>query len=931
MDWDGDGAVVVRVRIEGWGTSTGAVKVFKKIPARWVLRIVRADVGWGIESAHTIEEEIAAEVMAAADDAQRVAILDRESDIDRGQVLGIVADLATDTTGERETSIIAFALEESRRLRDPLIESIVLRMKSVQQFSEAPDEALITARQALDIAIENRNPDHIASSTFSVGIAEWVSGDIEAGIADLGRSADMIDQVTDPRRALPSRMMQHWLLGSTGRASEALSVALTARRDAERYAWLEGELGAITAIDSSLNSMGREASDTENVRRAYGLARRLRVVSIIGQMTANYAAQVRLLGDPDRAIALYREVLAVQGQNGETRAGLRTGLSIALADAGAYEEAYAEAKTANAEQHRNGRVHLDVLVNLSNAARASGRFDEALRVAELAYHPPDLSVAERDTAFEAVNARAHALLALGRCDEAAETFRDAIAVAEAERVKTGGANEARIDFFLERREPFRALMTMLLDEHRNAEALQIAEMLKARALRDALDGGRIVHDADPVLATRERELEAEIVRLNLVNVRRSSDPRSQADVQAALADARLQLDTLRIIAGTTSPMRSDDDALARPRTLLPTENDVILEYVVGDDATTLFTIGRNADALQVDVYLIAGTRRELEAEVSAFGTMLETRDFDYADAARALYDKLLAPVATTIAGRRAVAIIPDGVLWRLPFAVLRDRRNRHLVETTTLFYAPSLAWLEAMSARPDDAPNRALVVGDPAVSSQQAALVRSFTRDIGPLPDAARESRYVAALYPASRVLLGANATESAVKDAAPKYGVLHFATHALTDTQQPLYSSIVLARGTEGGAEDGLLEAREVADLRLNADLVVLSACNTGRGVVHEGEGLVGLPWAFFLAGATRTVVAQWQIDSKATAEIMMAFHRDLKERGGPAAAAESLRHAQLAMMRVSSNAHPYYWGSFAVIGAGWSRSASTAAASSR
>jgi len=185
------------------------------------------------------------------------------------------------------------------------------------------------------------------------------------------------------------------------------------------------------------------------------------------------------------------------------------------------------------------------------------------------------------------------------------------------------------------------------------------------------------------------------------------------------------------------------------------------------------------------------------------------------------------------------------------------------------------------------------------------------------LPDAEREVREIAALYgTASRVLVKVDARESVAKKLASSYDVLHFATHAVIDDESPLFSSLVLA-GSE--AEDGLLEAREILELPLKANLAVLSACETARGSVHDGEGMVGLSWALMAAGCPVSVVSQWKVASASTSRLMVAFHRQLlASRGKAGATAEALRRAQLATLR-GEYGHPFYWAAFMLVGYEW------------
>jgi CHAT domain-containing protein len=183
-----------------------------------------------------------------------------------------------------------------------------------------------------------------------------------------------------------------------------------------------------------------------------------------------------------------------------------------------------------------------------------------------------------------------------------------------------------------------------------------------------------------------------------------------------------------------------------------------------------------------------------------------------------------------------------------------------------------------------------------------------------PLPEAETEVRALARLYgrTRSRVYVGRDATESALKSSAVGRDVIHVAAHAVLDDEQPFYSSVVLARE---GDDDGLLEAWEVRDMDLDAELVVLSACQTGRGRVTPGEGVVGLSWALFAAGVPAAVVSRWNVESSSTAEMMVEFHRQLLSPG--ASKAEALRRAARRLLRKERFRHPYYWAGFVALGA--------------
>jgi CHAT domain-containing protein len=253
--------------------------------------------------------------------------------------------------------------------------------------------------------------------------------------------------------------------------------------------------------------------------------------------------------------------------------------------------------------------------------------------------------------------------------------------------------------------------------------------------------------------------------------------------------------------------------------------------------------------------------------------------------------------------------------------MLAGRNGEFLIQKHAVFYAPSLAFLVWRSKHRQDhgAERQLLALANPAISSATATQARARIRGeaLGALPEAEREVRELSSIYGRSHATLriGAAATEKEFKRAAGRYRILHLATHGMYDDTDPMYSHLVLARSA-GDDNDGLLEAREIVDLDLHADLAVLSACATGRAVARGGEGMIGLSWAFLGAGCPAAVVSMWSVESAATARLMVDFHRRLVRGDSPP---EALRRAEVSLMTSRRYHHPYYWAPFVVVGAPW------------
>jgi CHAT domain-containing protein len=285
-------------------------------------------------------------------------------------------------------------------------------------------------------------------------------------------------------------------------------------------------------------------------------------------------------------------------------------------------------------------------------------------------------------------------------------------------------------------------------------------------------------------------------------------------------------------------------------------------------------------------------------------------------ASRRLYDLLLRPLIGAHPAGDELCLIPDGVLWTLPFQALIDAGGRHVVERVPLFYAPSLAMLSAGPRTRALRTPTVLAMGDPEVDADTKSELHAVRRDsaLGRLPDAAREVQALRALYgQRASVRTGPEATESTLKREAGHFDIVHLATHGLVDHRWPMYSALLLA-GSEN--EDGLLEAREILSLPLHAELVVLSACDTARGPIVGGEGMVGLSWAVLAAGSPRAIATQWSVGSASAARLMIAFHRRLAKQPSVRNVSLALRAAQLEILRRPMYAHPYYWAGFILVG---------------
>jgi CHAT domain-containing protein len=313
---------------------------------------------------------------------------------------------------------------------------------------------------------------------------------------------------------------------------------------------------------------------------------------------------------------------------------------------------------------------------------------------------------------------------------------------------------------------------------------------------------------------------------------------------------------------------------------------------------------------------LAVSWRDMAGIVATLHTRLAERDPQYREPARRLFRLLLGRVESDVVRCRRLVIVPDGLLWEVPFQALLSSGNRYLTEYAAISYAPSLTVLWEMRR----------VAAERLVSNDTRrpfAAVAAGALGEEPLADTERQARLAALVYGAGRgtLYLGRDATERRIRQEGAAFRVLHVASHGVLNNERPLDSFVALSRTPGDPADDGRLHARELMTLDLRADLVVLSACETARGRVGAGEGVIGMTWALLVAGATSTVVSQWKVDADAASKVLLVLHRGLESAassGAPLPAARALRHASLVLLRERMYRHPFYWAAFVVVGDG-------------
>jgi CHAT domain-containing protein/tetratricopeptide (TPR) repeat protein len=576
-------------------------------------------------------------------------------------------------------------------------------------------------------------------------------------------------------------------------------------------------------------------------------------------------------------------------------------------------------------------------------AEASTHYGQALQMAERIHHDELVWRAERGLGA--------CRLRQGRLPEALEHYARAIRTVEGLRQHVQD-EAARTVFLQGKLAAYEGIVALLYRLHEaspgqgyDRQALQYAQRVKARAFLELLAEAKaeIRRGMKPEQLDEEHAILREMARLQRGLLQASLTEARRKGLETELTEVEGRLERFRDTLRRTSPEYAavrypEPEPLEALQSELLDEHSLLIEFMLGEEKSFAWLVSDHG----VEMVALPG-RAALEAKVGRYGALIRRppAGIDAMTTAvsqgRELFRILLGAFAARISKARRLLVVPDGVLHYLPFESLVssvDARGRahYLLEALDVAYAPSASVLADLDRRPKAAGELELLAyGAPdlpgaltarrrGAQNRSGDVARGYFRergiDLGPLPQAKRELQSIAQLFPEKfrKVCIGGSASESAFKkEELGRFRIVHFATHGIMDDEAPSRSGLLLSPGD--GDEDGLLQGLEVLNLKIDADMVVLSACGTGLGRLVRGEGLVGLSRAFFYAGARSLVVSLWNVDDQSTAQTMQAFYSRLRAGAGRAAA---LREAKRELLRSDRPAYrfPYYWAPFVLLG---------------
>lgn len=814
-----------------------------------------------------------------------------------------------------------------------------------------PRAAIGEAETGLELGKQIGDPSLIGNALWTLANSYRLLGEHRRCLSLLADSARAFGSIQSRVMVIRARVEVGRTLGLMGYASESAARFQQGLPELRMLGEAGSEMSACIAFGDLWLSVEQPARAMAYYQRALAISRRhgIRVGEIESLLAAGRASmQSARSSDAFRFFDAARRLSHTIGSIHEGTALARMAEIARVRGDYAAASRYLRLARPILEPRAPANTQAAMYLELARLARLAGHWDEA-RADYVAASRLFQDWGAQASAWLASTELAGMLARLGRTDDAENLALAAARMVEERRAALGSEELSVRTSVAAQVAPYHQLIRLLSNKGVLAGAFEAAQKAKARALLTLQ--GHSQDNSELALSTSERADEQALRRrataLAVRAAEADSGPGSEARAarqklvtQASESEQRLQwfYDRLRAQHPTHSRV-----AAARPASLgeigrLLPAGSALLEFVCLSDIEgaappsgsqiLLFVVAGRKGNAGISLHRIAIPNGDLTKRVASLRNALADRRGPWRSQAAALYARLVAPAAHDLAGVKRLIVCPDGPLWDIPFQALVDSKNRYWIETMEVDYAYSASAAYVALATKSGLPGRALrsgplIVANPsfgrraATASDARARGAAFCIPRGSkltfLPGAAREAAVIRRLFPGSSSLTGARAQESAVKAQAGAYRRLHFATHGFALDAAPMLSSLALARPAKGSHEDGFLTAMEISRMSLPADLVVLSACDTARGEVRTGEGVVGLAWALQVAGTRTQVLTQWRVDDASTAALMGEFYGGLR-KGRPKG--QSLRHAALSLLRDRRYAHPYYWAPFILIG---------------
>ncbi len=796
-------------------------------------------------------------------------------------------------------------------------------------------DAIASWQQAL--ALYTR-PEDQANTLNGLAAAHLALGQNRAAAAWVSQALDKAQQVDD---ATTAARIQAQALGNQGIAQRALGQYLAAIATYQQALELMqaqgnqlGEARVLGLLGNAHESLGDFEQAVGFHERSLALAKQLQNPLQESATLNNLGATYSTAGKYDKAIELYQQSLAMANAlNDDLRIGYAlNNLGTAYHAQGQLEKAvehYRES-LALAKSMGNTGLEIDALSGLGLAYEELNDYGQAI-----AQHSRsvELATASEDPRRQgrSLNNLGHAFLGNNQLEQAEITLRSAIDTLEALRPDQDRYNISLFDTHVL---TYNLLQQILVAQNNPAEALEIAERGRAQAFVELLaQRSANVPNTQLTIADIQhiaQEQQATLVEYTLVpdaSFKVQGKQRGTAESlyiwvvqpsgeisfrQVDLKGQQVAIADLVKVSRNRSNIRggNSDDSNSPLRSAIRPGDQVRREGEPMDwapyEVVAINLRDRTVTLKHPDFVLpnpVVPLNEVDKITPSAFSPVLQQRQHW-----RDLHKLLIEPIDDLLPKdpNARIFFIPQEQLFLVPFPALQDADHSYLIEHHTILTAPAIQVLKQTQPREtitvdNSFSDNLLIVGDPS----------PMPANLPALPYARAEAERIADLFN-TNALIGDEATEPKIKQALSSARLIHLATHGFFNETNPLEGSLALAptQNNSGPAGDGFLTAAEILDSHLRADLVVLSACDTGRGRI-TGDGVVGLSRSFLAAGVPSVMVSLWQVPDEATAALMLTFYQ---QRLAGKDNAQALRQAMLAML--DAYPAPVNWAAFTLVG---------------
>ncbi|MEG4816684.1 CHAT domain-containing tetratricopeptide repeat protein, partial [Microcoleus sp. K5-D4] len=733
-------------------------------------------------------------------------------------------------------------------------------------------------RLAIARAIKDRRGEGVALAHLGIAYnsLENYAKAIEYAQLSLAMAREINDRKAEVS-ALVNLGMAYRLLGNYAKAIEYSQLSLAIARSIKDR---KGEVHALGNLGIVYEFLGNYAKAIEYTQQSLAMAREIKDRKGEGAALANLGITYRLLGNSAKAIEYAQLSLAIAREIND-----RKGEGIVLASLGnAYNSLgnyakgieYLQQNLAIAREFNNRKGEGSALGNLGSTYRLLGNSAKAIEYAQLSL-AIFREIKDRQQEGIALDNLAEAFLKAGNPTEAEKMLVNAIQVWESMRQMLGSNDANKISIFERQARTYRTLQQVRVAQNNPNAALEIAERGRARAFVDLLTQRLSTGDASSVIASAPTQDQ----------IQQIAKAQNATLVQYSIIYDDFQIEGKEV--GRESALYI--------WVIQPTGEITFREV----DLKPLWQ-KHNASLAS----LIVGNQEFLAVRSrSSLGSTQPQPDLP------TLHQLLIDPIASLLPKdpNARVIFIPQRSLFQVPFPALQDEGGTYLIEKHTILTAPSIQVLDLTRqqklAQKQPNSGRALVLGNPTMPSVSLSLGEP-KQQLSPLPGAEAEARAIAPLLN-TQAITGAQGTKAQIVQKMPQASTIHLATHGLLDDVRGLGSAIALA---PSGSDDGLLTAEEIFDMKLQANLVVLSACNTGEGRI-TGDGVIGLSRALISAGVPSVIVSLWAVPDAPTSELMQAFYQNLQNNPDKA---QALRQAMLTTMK--THPQPRNWAAFTLIG---------------